>query len=98
MLPPALTRAAGDVLAPEQRHHAIDGVALGDPAQVQLDAGPVEADRPRGRVEHDVRVSDASAHLGDLGVAREAAAAAEEPPGLHQGPDGDVERAAGLAA
>ena len=43
---PALTRAAATCARAEQRHHAIDGVALGDPAEVQLHARTVEADGP----------------------------------------------------
>ena len=43
MLPPALTSAAAIRRASEQRDDAIDGVAFGDAAEIELDAGLVEA-------------------------------------------------------
>ena len=91
-------QGGGDALPPEQVHGAVHGVSLGDPTQVQLDPGPVEADGPVFPVQPDVLVADASPQLGQLGAAGHPAGAAEEAPRLHQRTDGDVEGAVGLAA
>ena len=47
-----------DLSAPEQAHDAIDGIALGNSAEVELDPWRVEGDRPRTAIDDDMRASD----------------------------------------
>ena len=82
----------------EFRDDAIDGVALGDASEIELDAGLVEADRPRARIEGYMSAPDQPPRCRQLGVGWHAAFAAEEAPRLHQRSDGDVERAIRIPA
>ena len=97
VLPPALTSAAATPRCFSNATDAIDRVAFGDPAEIELDARLVERDRPVRGIHHHVRGADVAAGDGELVVGRHAPFAAEESPRLHQRADGDVERARGLA-
>ena len=88
----------GDAPLAQQRHDAVHRVALADAAEVELDAGAVEADRPGGAVQLDVPVADDGERPGELVLGGHAALVAEEAPGLHERPHGDVEGPVRLAA
>ncbi len=87
-----------DVVGFQDVDDAVDGVAFGDATEIQLDAGLIEPDRVIGAVQDDVLVADLVLQLFDFGRRGQSAFAAEEAPRLHQRADGDVERAARLAA
>ena len=74
----------GDLPLLQQRDDAIDRVAFGDAAEIELDARLIERDCLRGRIQDDVGGADVAPGRGELVVGRHAAFAAEEPPRLHQ--------------
>ena len=87
-----------DAVLLKEGDDAIDGVALRDAAEIELDAWRIETNRARRSVQHDVTIADAAHDVAQLGIGRHAAVAFEESPRFHQRTDGDVEGAVRVAA
>jgi len=76
----------------------VDGIALADPAEVELDAVVVEAHGSGGAIEKDVPIAHGFAHARELRGLRHAPFVAEEAPRLHQRAHGHVEGPVRLTA
>lgn len=85
----------GDAEGAEFLDRAVHGVALGDAAEIEADAGAFEAHGLRGGGEFEVAVIDARQDGGEFGVGREAVFFPDETPQLRERLDGDVEAAVG---
>ena len=81
----------------QERDDAIDGVALGNATEIELDLRNVEPDGARRRIEDDVPVADVALAPASSSP-RDPAVAQEEPPRLHQWSHRDVERAVSITA
>ena len=84
--------------AAQQIDRAVDSVALADAAEVELDAGAIEANRPVLAVEDDVAVPHDGERRLDLPLFRQPALVAEKSPRLHERPHRHVEGSVRVAA
>ncbi len=82
----------------QQLDYSIDRVAFGDTPKIELDTIDIEGDCARLAIEDDVTRTYTSPDAGQFPGIGHAILAAEESPGLHQRPDGDVESAIGFVA
>src|SRR4029453_11082139 len=91
-------KRCGDAVSLQESDDAIDGVAFGDPTEIELDTGNIESNCARRWAKDDVGIPDTPPRLAQLDVGGHMAIAFEESPRLHQRPDRDVEGAIGLDA
>lgn len=81
----------GDVVGAQDGDGGVHGEAFADAAGVEVDAGNSEVDGSCGRVEVEVAIADNHANFGEIGGSGDPTSRTEEPPGLHQRADGDIE-------
>ena len=94
MSPGSADQGAGDSCRLEHVEGGLRGVALGDPADVELHPRLLELDGPRRRVEHHLVGADQRPGLGEPRGVRQLVVAAGPPPEPADRGDRDVERTA----
>src|SRR5439155_18376014 len=81
----------------QQLDGAVEGIALADTAEVDLDRA-AKCHAAIFGIKRDVCHADARHDFGALAARRDATRAAIEAPGLHESADGDIESTCGGAA